>query len=142
MADDKGKRGTRDRATVAGNETYEVDHFADKHGMTRQEAQVLIDRVGNSRSALDAAVRKQRLRSATETAKSALTGRTASLVGAAAAGLAAGLAVNLGRKMAVQAPSTMAGDWLDAIKLEHKMALALFDQLQATGDDATGKRSP
>lgn len=141
MADDKGKRGTRDRATVAGNETYEVDYFADKHGMTRQEAHVLIDRVGNSRSALDAAVRKQRLASAAETAKSALTGRTASLVGAAAAGLATGLAVNLGRKMAVQAPSTMAGDWLDAIKLEHKMALALFDQLQATGDDDTGKRS-
>ncbi|HEX8483942.1 hemerythrin domain-containing protein [Sphingomonas sp.] len=82
-----------------------------------------------------------RLEAAAETAKAALTGRTASLVGAAAAGLATGLAVNLGRKIAVQAPSTMAGDWLETVKLEHKLALTLFDQLQETGDGDTGKRS-
>ncbi|KQS05175.1 hemerythrin [Sphingomonas sp. Leaf357] len=62
-------------------------------------------------------------------------------MGAAAAGLVTGLVVNLGRKMAVQAPSALAGDWLDALKVEHRLALALFDKLQATGSDETGKRT-
>ncbi|MGY2737000.1 hemerythrin domain-containing protein [Sphingomonas sp. UYP23] len=250
MADDKGNSGARDRATVSGDETYEVDYFAKKHDLSREEAQGLIDRVGNSREALEAAVvagkkaapaKKRRSpkvasgaagstpakRKAATTstkgtsakgpsalvartvadveaqvtaavgaatrpvaeaagsvvktvaaapckvakaaargttavrttaaaapkaatkrasavvvgAKSAATGRTASLVGAVAAGLVTGLAVNLGRKMMVQAPSALAGDWLDAIKVEHKLALALFDKLQATGADDTGKRT-
>jgi hemerythrin superfamily protein len=54
------------------------------------------------------------------------------VLGAAAAGLAAGLVANLGRKAAIQAPSVMAGDWLAALKAEHKAALALVDQLGKT----------
>lgn len=60
MADDKSKRGATDRARVSGSETYEVDYFAEKHGLTREEAQKLIDRVGNDRDALDAAASEQK----------------------------------------------------------------------------------
>lgn len=63
------------------------------------------------------------------------------VIGAAAAGLAAGLVANLGRKAAVQAPSALAGDWLEAVKAEHRAALALFDTLQATRDDQTHRRT-
>ncbi|MEG3088825.1 hemerythrin domain-containing protein [Sphingomonas sp. PB4P5] len=253
MADDKDNRGARDQATVSATETYEVDYFAKKHAISREEAQSLIDRVGNNREALEAAVaassttapkkrgrpakaagasgsatvkrttaarnskkpsakdtttslagtlaqvttpvtaaigaaakpvvapvtktiapavegivtaprkvakaatrgaasaRKaavtapratsKRADAAVQSAKSAVTGRKASIVGAAAAGLLTGLAVNLGRKMVVQAPSALAGDWLDALKLEHKLALALFDKLQASGSDDAGGRT-
>lgn len=65
----------------------------------------------------------------------------AAMVGVAAAGLAAGFALNMGRKAIVQAPSVAAGDWLEAIKLEHKAALALFDALLATEDAQVAKRT-
>ncbi|WP_404479169.1 DUF3606 domain-containing protein [Novosphingobium sp. BL-52-GroH] len=58
MTDDKTKRGGSDRRTVAGEEGYELDHFAGKHGITRDQAQNLIERVGNSRQKLDAAAAK------------------------------------------------------------------------------------
>lgn len=215
MTDDTNNPSARDRATVAAGETYELDYFAEKHGLSRDEAKALIDRVGNSREKLDAAVAKRSsARSATtsrrkaapartkqratsgrsrakpvpstaaaisapvvetvaaakrgakkataatrrkvaaapkaagrraaatvKTARSAATGPTAKLLGAAAAGLAAGLAVNIGRKAMVQAPSALAGDWFEALKLEHKLALAIFDKLQQTNDSQTGKRA-
>jgi len=56
MADDKSKHGARDRATVSGSETYELAHFAERNGISQQEARALVDRVGNSRTALDAAI--------------------------------------------------------------------------------------
>ena len=55
MSDDKKLQG-RDRATVAGEQDYEVLHFAEKHGISIEQAQDLIRRLGNSRAALDAAV--------------------------------------------------------------------------------------
>ncbi len=72
---------------------------------------------------------------------SAAKSRTAVVLGAAAAGLATGLAINLGRKVVVQAPSVMAGDWLEAVRLEHKMALGLFDAIERTSDTEPAKRS-
>lgn len=78
---------------------------------------------------------------AVDATKSAATSRTAALLGAAAAGLVTGLAVNLGRKAVVQAPSVMAGDWLEALKTEHALALALFDQIEKTSDTEPAKRS-
>ncbi len=54
------------------------------------------------------------------------------VLGVAAAGIAAGLVANLGRKAAVQAPSVMAGDWMEALKAEHKAVLVLLDQLATT----------
>lgn len=57
MSDDKSKQG-RDRGQVAGGEEYEVRYFAEKHGISIEQAQGLIDRVGNSREALDSAAAK------------------------------------------------------------------------------------
>lgn len=232
MADDKDNRGARDRVTVSGDETYELDYFATKHDLSREEAQALIDRVGNSREALESAIddranaarvtkrspaknsdkparaaaaprrvpasnsknapakksprtparpasgaskpvrtnatvvarqrkaddkgrtasaRKalatpskttaKRTSAVTDGAKSTATGRLASIVGAAAVGLAAGIAANFGRKAIVQAPSALAGDWFEALKKEHELALALFDKLQEIGSDNAGKRT-
>lgn len=58
MADDKSQRGGADRRTVAGAEDYEVDYFAEKHGLTREQAKDLIKRVGNDREKLDAEAEK------------------------------------------------------------------------------------
>ena len=55
MADDKTNVGAADRRTVAGGEDYEVDYFASKHGLSREQVEELIKRVGNNREALDAA---------------------------------------------------------------------------------------
>jgi hypothetical protein len=55
MADDKTKVGGADRRTVAGNEPYEVEYFARKHGLHAEQARELIGRIGNDRAALDAA---------------------------------------------------------------------------------------
>ncbi|HVF93389.1 MAG TPA: hemerythrin domain-containing protein [Sphingomonas sp.] len=76
---------------------------------------------------------------AARTADAARSGTGRSL-GIAAAGLVAGLVVNLGRKAVVQAPSALAGDWFDAVKAEHRMALSLFDKLQSTSDEQAAKR--
>ena len=64
------------------------------------------------------------------------------LWGAVAAGVAVGLAANLGRKFAMQAMSGgAAGDWLEALKTEHRLALAIFDKIEATRDDQTTQRT-
>lgn len=66
---------------------------------------------------------------------------TGAMVGAAAAGLAVGLAANVARKLAVQAPTTLAGDWDVALAAEHQIALKLFDALQATTEKNVIKRA-
>ncbi len=38
MADDKRKRDGRDRAKVAADQQYELAYFAQKHGLTADEA--------------------------------------------------------------------------------------------------------
>ncbi len=55
MADDKTKVGGLDRATVAAGEGYELDYFAQKHGLSRDDARELIEKHGNDRRMLDAA---------------------------------------------------------------------------------------
>jgi hypothetical protein len=55
MADDKSNVGEPDRSRVAGGEDYEIDDFAQKHGISREQARSLIDRIGNDRKKLDAA---------------------------------------------------------------------------------------
>ena len=68
-------------------------------------------------------------------------GSTGALIGAAVAGAAFGLAANRARKLIMQSPAFVSGTWDEALKTEHKMTLALFDQLEATGDDATTTRT-
>lgn len=58
MADNKSKRGAADRRQVAGGEGYEVNYFARKHGISKDQAQDLIKRVGNDREKLNAAAAK------------------------------------------------------------------------------------
>ena len=65
----------------------------------------------------------------------------APLAGAAGVGIALGLLAALGRKAAVQAPTALAEDWATALAAEHKVALALFDKLEATEPGATAKRA-
>lgn len=54
MSDDKNKQGD-DRRTVAAGEDYEVDDFAQKHGLDREAARELIAKHGDNRKVLDAA---------------------------------------------------------------------------------------
>lgn len=62
-------------------------------------------------------------------------------VGAAAAGLVAGLAANIVRKAIVQGPTALAGNWDEALAAEHAATLAIFDKLEATDDSQTTKRT-
>lgn len=60
MADNTKNRGGRDRSRVAGGQGYELGYFARKHGISREEAKKLIERVGNDRAKLNAAAEKLR----------------------------------------------------------------------------------
>jgi hypothetical protein len=60
MSDNKTDRNGRDRATVSGDEPYEVRYFADKHGLTTQQAEELIEKHGNNRAQLDQAAQDLR----------------------------------------------------------------------------------
>jgi hemerythrin-like domain-containing protein len=59
---------------------------------------------------------------------------------AAVAGAAVGLAANFGRKLVVQGMASQAGDWDEVLHQEHEMTLALFEQIEATGDDQVRTR--
>lgn len=72
MADDKTKRGKPDRSRVAGGEGYEVNYFATKHGLTREEARRIIARVGNNRKKLNSAAANLRRGPATRKTKRGL----------------------------------------------------------------------
>lgn len=58
MSDDKSKQDERDRNKVSGSEGYEVQYFAEKHGISMDQARELIQRHGNDRDTLDAAAEK------------------------------------------------------------------------------------
>jgi hypothetical protein len=54
MAEDRSTRGrNQDRSRVAGEQEYEVEYFARKHGLTAEQARQLIKEHGNSREVLD-----------------------------------------------------------------------------------------
>jgi hypothetical protein len=58
MADDKTSRGPRDRKRVARGQPYEVSYFARKHGLSRDQARGLIQRVGIDRQKLNQAAER------------------------------------------------------------------------------------
>jgi hypothetical protein len=58
MADNKSNRGGRDRSRVAAGQAYELGYFARKHGISRDQARSLIERIGNDRARLNAAAEK------------------------------------------------------------------------------------
>jgi hypothetical protein len=43
---------------VAGGQGYELGYFARKHGISRDQARSLINRIGNDRAKLNAAAQK------------------------------------------------------------------------------------
>ena len=55
MSDDRLKRGQPDRSKINMSEDYEVKYWAKELGVTRDELQKVIDKVGDSA----AAVRKE-----------------------------------------------------------------------------------
>jgi hypothetical protein len=58
MADDKSNRGGQDRSRVSGEQGYEVEYFARKHGIMTDQAEKLIKEHGSNRAQLDAAAEK------------------------------------------------------------------------------------
>jgi Protein of unknown function (DUF3606) len=60
MVDNTMQRGAGDRARVAGGQEHEVRYFANKHGITVEQAQQLIAEHGNNREALEAAVQQMK----------------------------------------------------------------------------------
>lgn len=62
------------------------------------------------------------------------------MIGAAVAGLAVGLAANLGRKAFVQGMTANAGNWSDGLKAEHDATLMIFDTIEKTDESQIAKR--
>ncbi|MDP1731946.1 MAG: DUF3606 domain-containing protein [Devosia sp.] len=60
MADNRSQVGEPDRSRVAAGERYEVQHLAERHGISTGEARELIERFGNDRDALDREAEKLR----------------------------------------------------------------------------------
>ena len=58
MADDKGTCGSGNRREIAGDGPYEVAAFAKKHGITRDRAEMLINKFGNDHAKLDSEAEK------------------------------------------------------------------------------------
>jgi len=73
-------------------------------------------------------------------AKSEGSSRTA-MIAVGAAGLAVGLAANVARKLAVQAPTLLSGEWDEALAAEHALTLKVFDAIEATTEANTTKRA-
>lgn len=84
---------------------------------------------------------ENKARSGQESAFGWNNGNTGVLFGAAVAGAAVGLAANAGRKLFMQFGNVTAGDWFEALKMEHEMTLAIFDKIEATDDSQTMMRS-
>ena len=65
----------------------------------------------------------------------------AKLLAGVGAGAALALVAAVGRKLIVQAPTALSGEWDTALKNEHKMTLLVFDKLAKTKDKQHAKRS-
>lgn len=70
-----------------------------------------------------------------------LGGNLGVIAGAAAGGMALGVLALLGRKAAVQAPTALAGNWDEALALEHEATRKVFDAIEATDERSTTKRN-
>ncbi|HHY48168.1 MAG TPA: DUF3606 domain-containing protein [Alphaproteobacteria bacterium] len=60
MADNKNQVGAQDRSRVAAGQRYEVQHLAERTGITTDEARELIERFGNDRDVLEREAQKLR----------------------------------------------------------------------------------
>jgi hypothetical protein len=53
MADDKSNRGGQDRSRINMNEAYEVRYWSEKFGVSKEELQRAVERVGSSAKAVE-----------------------------------------------------------------------------------------
>ncbi len=60
MPDKKANIGEPDRSRVAAGERYEVQHLAERTGISTNEARELIDKFGNDRDTLEREAAKLR----------------------------------------------------------------------------------
>jgi hypothetical protein len=60
MPDDRKNRGRQDRARVASEQQYEVEYFAQKHGISVEDAQKIIEAAGPSREDADERARRMK----------------------------------------------------------------------------------
>jgi hypothetical protein len=60
MPDNKSIVGEPDRSRVAAGERYEVQHLAERTGISTDEARELIEKFGNDRETLEREARKLR----------------------------------------------------------------------------------
>lgn len=58
MADNTHKEDNRDRSRVSGSEDYEVRYFAERNGISKDQARELIRRHGNDRETLNREAQK------------------------------------------------------------------------------------
>lgn len=52
MSDDLNNRGQQDRSRIAMQEPHEVRHWTEALGVTKEELQKAVDKVGNSAAAV------------------------------------------------------------------------------------------
>ena len=60
MPDNKSQVGEPDRSRVAASERYEVQHLAERTGISTNEARELIEKFGNDRETLEREAAKLR----------------------------------------------------------------------------------
>ena len=60
MSDDLKKRSQQDRTRVAGNEKWELDYLKEKLGVTDQQIQEAIKKVGNNRDKVEQVLRRNK----------------------------------------------------------------------------------
>lgn len=68
-------------------------------------------------------------------------GRLPLALASAAAGLALGVLAGYGRRVAVQAPTAMAGDWVDGLVAEHEKVRKLLTELEASSPEDRARRT-
>lgn len=60
MADNKSHIGEPDRSRISSSDPYEIQHLAQKHRISTDEARDLVERFGNDRETLDREAEKLR----------------------------------------------------------------------------------
>jgi hypothetical protein len=60
MAENSKRGRVQDRSRVASMEDYEVKYLAQKHGVTQTAVKAAVKKVGNSRSKVEAEIKKGR----------------------------------------------------------------------------------
>lgn len=73
--------------------------------------------------------------------KTSGNGNLGMVAGAVAGGAALGILAMFGRKAAVQAPTALAGNWDEALVVEHEATRKVFDAIEATDEKATVRRN-